>query len=294
MADWDWDPNDYSKVSSLVGTAAGSFGGPIGSGIGGTLGALLPHLVHKLSGSTNKGKQGKSVTGYDFNQNPDVQNIRKLWEASPYNKPFNAEESNQNFNTQIADPANKYYQEKIRPGIESKYSNPDTTGGSALRNAINSGAEDLGGSLGEMRSKYLQNAQQTHANGQYNQIAQQLGLANNQANENYFDPNAQEGNEVSGWLEQLLGNKDFMKALQEKIGGKTSNESENNYGYGNLSQGDEGGWQVPGQLSSQSPGTQSKQDFLNNYNPRGSTQGQPQPNNGEAWNDIQKWMGRAS
>ncbi len=237
----DWNPNDWSKTGSIAGGAAGSFGGPIGTAVGSAAGAFLPQLLHMLSGSTNTGgQQGKNITGYDYNQNPDIQNIRKLWESSPYNQPFNPQQANQQFNEQVADPATKYYQERIQPNTRNQFFQPSGVSGTAMQKALTQGAEDLGGSLGSLRSNYLQGQQENHAKGQYNQIAQRLGLVNNQANENYFDPNAQEGgigSEISGWLGQLLSNPQFMQAIKQKFGRN-----------GQDIVGEYTPWEIPGQL----------------------------------------------
>jgi len=174
---------------------------------------LGPQVIKSLFGGGSGSRQTGGIQGYDYNQDPQVQNIMKLWEKSPYNQEFNPEQANQQFNEQIADPSTKYYNERIRPGTESRFNNPNTTGGSALRKALNQGAEDLGGSLGSLRSNYLQNQQQNHAKGQYDLIAQQLGLSNNRANQ--FQPVIQGANGgFGGALGEGINKLDWSSILQ--------------------------------------------------------------------------------
>ena len=225
---------------------------------GAVLTQLLPHLIpHVLNyfmkdNETWNGKNPKqngNIQGYDYNQDPQVQNAMKLWGQSPYNQQFNPQQANQQFEEQIANPSTKYYQERIQPNTRNQFFDPSGVHGSAMQKALNQGAEDLGGSLASLRSNYLQNAQGNHAKGQYDLIAQQLGLANNRAAQNQpiIEGETQGiGGGIQELLSKLLGSDQFQGLFKNTPSLKGSTMP----------------WDVPGQISSQPQ--QSGSDFYNN------------------------------
>jgi hypothetical protein len=203
---------------------------------------ILPHVIDYAL-KNNKTWNGSGSKGYDYDQDPQVQNAMKLWEQSPYNQQFNPGQANQQFNEQVADPATKYYQERIQPNTRNQFFSPSGVNTTAMQKALTQGAEDLGGSLGSLRSNYLQNQQQNHSKGQYDLIAQQLGLSKSRAQENQLQGQNQGiGSGVNGWLSEFLKSPQFSNLFNKK--GSSGGEVAGNYTPWN-------GNEIPGQLPSQ-------------------------------------------
>jgi hypothetical protein len=232
--------------------------------LGPLIGSLAPFLLKKLFPGGGPQKSG-SVTNYDYNQNPQIQQIQDLWKNSSYSKPWDQNQANQSFDSGVADPSTKYFQERIQPQTRNQYFSPSGVHTTAMQSALDQGAGDLATSLAGLRSNYLQNSQQTHANGQYNQIAQQLGLVNNQAGQqhDFYDPGQGIGDILGPILQKLLSGKDNILGkipnIPDWFSGNSSPKqtqwqpqsqlSPQNYSQNDLMSGrNSTPWQVPGQL----------------------------------------------
>ncbi len=204
---------------------------------------ILPHVLNYVM-KNNKTWNGSGSSGYDYDQDPQVQNAMKLWGQSPYNQQFDPNQANQQFNEQVADPSTKYYQERIQPNTRNQFFSPSGVNTTAMQKALTQGAEDLGGSLAGLRSNYLQNQQGNHAKGQYNLIAQQLGLSQGRAQQNQLQGQNQGiGGGVNGWLNGFLKSEAFQNLFNKK-GNSNDQQVVGNYTPWN-------GNEIPGQLPSQ-------------------------------------------
>ncbi|MES2409035.1 MAG: hypothetical protein V4509_01900 [Patescibacteria group bacterium] len=224
-----------------------------GAILGPLIGAIAPFILQKLFSGSGPQKTGQ-VQNYDFENNPLFNQAQQTLQNSPYMKQWDPAQANKNFDVGVADPANKYYQERIQPQTRNQYFSPSGVNTSAMRKALDQGATDLGSSLAGLRSNYLQQGEQSHANNQYNAIAQALGLSSAQAGQNHSFHD-----EGSGGLGDILGpilqNLGGTKGDFGDLFGKIPGFSESGFGkwWGGSPAASQpqpqSSWQVPGQLS---------------------------------------------
>lgn len=138
--------------------------------------------------------------GYDFGNDPNFQQAQNTLQNSPYMGQFDPQQYQQYFQQGVADPAIKQYEQQILPAIQSRHYNPSSVNSSSLDQALRTSGEELSTGLSGLRANFLQQGQQSHANNQYNAIAQALGLS--QAKANQTQPILQEAQ--SGWLQDIF------------------------------------------------------------------------------------------
>lgn len=182
-------------------------------------------------------QQRERVANYDLASQPGYKQAQQALNQSPYGQPFDPTQANQNFQQGVANPLTQHYNEQIAPQLRQNSYSTGAGGiyGSALDQALNQGAKDLTGTLGSLRSNYLQQQQQQHATGQLDWVMKKLGLEtapmnqqadlfNNLFSQRNVDPMVEQPqsgfggqfNEFLGILGPLLG--DMFKGGQNQTG----------------------------------------------------------------------------
>ncbi len=141
---------------ATTGASVGSLFGPVGTGIGALAGGALG-----LFGSKKKKK--KTISTFDPQQqdlyNKYMQGINGQGQfADLYN--FNAGAANQNFDANVARPANRNFQENIIPSITGQFRGQNLQNSSYLGESLGKAGRDVQEGLNAQRSNYLYQGEQ--------------------------------------------------------------------------------------------------------------------------------------